>query len=54
MNSKLCAIVGTRTMFVTKIYTTGVLEWTRSHEIEKVLNYNERSLLIPNCLVVTR
>ena len=39
-------------MFVTKICTTGVLERTRSHENEKDLNYNERSSLIPDCLVL--
>ena len=48
---KLCTVVVTSTMFVTKICTTGVLERTRSHEIENDLNYNERSSLIPNYLL---
>ena len=44
----------TRTMFVTKICTTGILEQTRSHEIENDLNYNERSSLIPDYFVLAR
>ena len=44
LNSKLCAIDATRTIFETKMCTTGVLERTRSHEIENDLNYNEEFL----------
>ena len=33
-----------------KMYTTGVLEWTICHRVENYLNFNERSLLILDCL----
>ena len=41
-------------MFVTNTCTTGILEQTTSHEIENDLNYNEKSSLILDYLVLTR
>ena len=49
---ELCAIDAIKTMFIMKICTTGVLERTRSHEIENDLNYNEKSSLIPDYLLL--
>ena len=51
---ELCAIDAIRTVFVTKICTTSVLEQTRSDEIENDSNYNEKSSLIPDYLVLAR
>ena len=50
----MSAIDATRTTFVMKICMTGMLEWTRSHEIENDLNYNKRSWLIPDYLILAR
>ena len=38
-------------MYVQQVY---YVEWTRSQKIENDLNYNERSSLIPDYLVLTR
>ena len=54
MSSKLCTIDATRTMFVTNIYTTDILEQTRSHEIKNDLNYNERNSFIPDYFILAR
>ena len=56
LSSKICSIDPTMTMFVTKMCKTGLLhaERTRNHEIENDLDYDERSSLFPDYLILTK